>query len=330
MTIRINPALRKLWRSSDELQLGYPARTAIPEVNETTLQILSALEVGLPEQALEGYFAATGADAGAVASLLQRLQPALIKSAGIPDCEVEAKFAELMRMSLLAVDDPAALVASRRERTVFIGELNRVGITLARGLQASGVGRIISSDNRRITAADRIPLGYSGGESRGMQLSNELAQTFQLHSYLRPTTIRGIDFALVLEQEVANPESYQRWLANDVAHLSISFDEAGVAVSPLVIPGLTSCLACQTIADSELDDAYTALAAQISLRPRDLADSASLLFAAGIAIHRTLGYLDATSGLRAPSETTGLRLNNDGSVSRVHYANRNCGCALSG
>ena len=330
MTIRINPALRKLWRSPDELQYGYPARAVLADVNETTLKILSALEVGLPERALEGYFAATGGNADAVASLLQRLQPALIRSAGISDSAVEAKFAELMRMSLLAIDDPAALVASRRERTVFIGELNRVGITLARGLRASGVGRILSSDNRRISAADRLPLGYSSGESRGRELSNELAEGFQLHSYLRPSTIRAIDFALVLEQEVANPESYQRWLANDVAHLSISFDEAGVSVSPLVIPGLTSCLACQTVADSELDDAYTALAAQISLQPRDLADSASLLFAAGIAIHRALGYLDATAGLRAPSETTGLRLNNDGSVSRVHYANRNCGCRLPG
>ena len=330
MTIRINPALRKLWRSPYELQLGFPARVQITEVDQSTLQILGALEVGLPEKSLAEYFEATGADAQTAATLLERLKPVLIKAAAISETEVDARFAELMRMSLLATDDPTALSESRRQQTVFISDLSRIGVTVARGLRASGVGRIISSDNRRISPADRLPLGYTVEGSRGLQLSNELTDAFQLHSYLRPKTISGIDFALVLEQEVANPENYRRWLANDVAHLSISFDEDGVAVSPVVIPGLTSCLACLTLAESELDAAYTALAAQVSLRPRDLADSPSLLFAAGIAIHRALGFLDAAAGLRAPSETIGLRLNNDGSVSRVHYATQNCGCRLPG
>jgi hypothetical protein len=329
MTIRVNPAVRALWRGVDQLQFGFPARLQLNEIDAEAERLIAAISWGVAERESASQARALGVSESTLLAMIQRLEPVLIKTDSLAQPDVDARFAELMRMALLS-DDPQALAASRSGLKIFINRLSRFGITAARGLVASGVSTVLTTDAKHSQPGDTLALGVASGQEPGKSryalARAELGGRVQLHSNLRDDASRSVHFAILEASEIVSPELYQRWLANDVPHLAVSFDEAGVSVSPVVIPGVTSCLACLSQREISVDPAWVALACQISLKPRELADSASLLFAAGVAIHRALSFCDTRSSLRPAGELVGLRLTNQGSIEKIEYAEASCGC----
>jgi hypothetical protein len=330
MTIRVNPAVRTLWRNTEQIQFGFPARLQLNEVDEEAQRLIAALTSGVAERETASQARALGVSESAMLAMIKRLEPVLIKTDTLAQPDVDARFAELMRMALVS-DDPQALAAARGKLKVFINRLNRFGVTVARGMVASGVGSVVTTDAKHLQPSDSLALGVAQGQNPGKTryalAREELGGRVQLHSNLRDTTSQEINFAILQANEIISPELYQRWLANDVPHLAVSFDEAGVTVSPVVIPGVTSCLACLSQREISIDPAWVALACQITLQPRDLGDSASLLFAAGVAVHRALSFCDSIASLRQPGEMVGVRLTNEGTIEKIDYAVASCGCS---
>jgi hypothetical protein len=311
------------------MQFGYPARLQLSDIDLQAEKLIAAIGNGVAERETAAQAKALGVSEVALADMIERLKPILMSTQHPTQTEVDARFAELMRIALVS-DDPHALALARGGFKIFVNRLGRFGITTLRGLAASGVGKLLTSDAKHVQPGDELTLGLASQhlsrQSRFAAVSAELGSSLQLHSFLRDETVRSIDFAILQADEVVEPELYQRWLANDVPHLAVSFDEAGVSVSPIIVPGVTSCLACLNQKEIEIDPDWGLLACQMSLNPRDLADSASLLFAAGVATHRALSYLDARVSLRAVGERRGLRLTNAGAVERIEYAETSCGC----
>lgn len=333
MTIRLNPAVRTLWRSQSVVQFGYPARLQISDVDEQAEQLIAAISLGVAERETAGQARALGVSESALVAMIERLEPVLMRVNQPTQTDVDAKFAELMRIALVS-HDPHALAEMRGKFKVFVNRLNRFGLTTLRGLSASGVGVMVTTDARHIRPGDTLSLGFGPssmlGQSRYSAAKVEFGQRLQLHNYMRDETVRSIDFAILHAGEVIETKLYQRWLANDVPHLAVSFDESGVSISPVIIPGATSCLACLARNEIDVDPDWGRLACQMSMSPRDLSDSASLLFASGVATHRALSYLDASKSLRAVGELTGFRLNNHGVLERIEYAQTSCGCRGDG
>jgi hypothetical protein len=329
MTIRLNPAVRKLWRSPNEIQFGYPARLQLSDLDEQAEALISAIGFGVAERQTSAQALALGVSEAQLKAMIERLQPILMRADQPTQTEVDSRFTELMRIALVS-DDPHALAIRRSQQRIFVNRLSRFGMTTLRGLAASGFKRMLTTDAKHVQPSDTLTLGLRGGpglgQSRYAAASAEFGPILQLHHYLREETVRTTDFAILQADEVVEPKLYQRWLSNDVPHLAVSFDEAGVSVSPVIIPGVTSCLACLAQREIASDPEWGALATQMSLNPRDLADSASLLFAAGLATHRAQSFLDTKGSLRAPGELRGVRLNNSGVIERVDYAPTSCGC----
>lgn len=329
MTIRLNPAVRKLWRSPSDMQFGYPARLQLANLDQQAEALIAAISAGIAEQQTSSQALALGVSEAALVAMIDRLRPILMRVDEPSQTEVDSRFAELMRIALVS-EDPHALALQRGQQRVFVNRLSRFGLTVLRGLAASGFKRLLTTDAKHLQPGDELTLGFRGrtntGQSRFAAASAEFGPSLQLHHYLREETVRTTDFAILQAHELVEPKLYQRWLANDVPHLAVSFDEAGTSVSPVIIPGTTSCLACLAQREIALDPDWGKLACQMSLNPRDLADSASLLFAAGLATHRAQSFLDAKRSLRLPGELIGIRLNNSGIIERIEYAPESCGC----
>ncbi len=69
--------------------------------------------------------------------------------------------------------------------------------------------------------------------------------------------------AVLVSSYVADPLEHQRWLRRDIAHLPIVFGEVAVTIGPLVVPGVTACLACIERQRAADDGAWSAVAAQL-------------------------------------------------------------------
>ena len=330
MTIRLNPAVRKLWRSPSELQFGYPARLQLNDLDQHAERLIAAIGWGVAEHETSAQALALGVSEAELNAMIDRLKPILMRVDQPTQTEVDSRFAELMRIALVS-DDPHALALARSRQKIFVNRLTRFGLTTLRGLAASGFNNLLTSDAKHVQPSDTLTLGLGQasprGQSRYAAASAEFGPRLQLHHYLREETVRSVDFAILQADEVIEPALYQRWLANDVPHIAVSFDEAGVSVSPVIVPGVTSCLACLTQHEIARDPNWGALACQMSLNPRDLADSASLLFAAGLATHRAQSYLDSIQSLRPVGELTGVRLTNSGELEGIAYAATSCGCS---
>lgn len=73
-----------------------------------------------------------------------------------------------------------------------------------------------------------------------------------------------VDVAVLVASWVVAPGAHLPWLAADVPHLPIVFDELGAEVGPLVRPGRGPCLRCIHLWRRDADAAWPAIAAQLA------------------------------------------------------------------
>ncbi len=79
-----------------------------------------------------------------------------------------------------------------------------------------------------------------------------------------PTTT---DAAVLLAARIVPPATHLPWLAADVPHLAVVFDERGSEIGPFVRPGAGPCLRCVHLARRDADAAWPAISAQLAVAP---------------------------------------------------------------
>ena len=131
--------------------------------------------------------------------------------------------------------------------------------------------------------------------------------------------------AVLISDDIVNPRSYQPWMARDVPHLAMCFDEEGVEISPLVFPGETPCLGCREKARFDADSSWKTIAPQLLALDRSNQDIAMVLFATGVVTNQILNFVDR--GKRLESRT--LRLDHNGSLLAFEASSSHCGCGAS-
>ncbi len=99
---------------------------------------------------------------------------------------------------------------------------------------------------------------------------------------------------VVVAHRLVEPRRAARLMARDVAHLPIALAGDRVTVGPLVIPGVTACLACTHAHRRDADPAWPLLAAQL-LERTPLRTDIALLWEAGILGARLLRRPDQTA-----------------------------------
>lgn len=292
--------------------------------------MLDYLESGVADNQLQDLALMARADTSSTATLLERIGPLLRKTSSfLPEAtgqEIERQFSEIMRLYLLEHSDPASALRKRAASKVFISSLNRTGLLLAKGLGASGIGTIFTTDQKTVSNPDTLDLGYPRAE-----LGNQRARAarrlvsggkVELHSRVTQAYDRT-DLAIILATDVISPSHYAQWMSRDVAHLGVLISESGVLISHLVIPGVTPCLACLELHRLETDPNWSTTAPQLAVLNRDLSDSSTVLFGASIALSLGLNLIDFGS---FDHEATLTKMDRSSSVMQLRAETRNCGC----
>jgi hypothetical protein len=332
MVIQINPALAILWLDDKSRQFGTATPLALENLSETQLRILDYLEQGVADNQARLLPKMALATDSQVNSLIQRISPILVRTSnfGFDEAEIEKRFAEIMRLFLMGSKDPAAALQKRAKAKVFINKFDRVGLIAIRALAAAGVGTVFTTDHEKVQRSDTLELGYpisSQGHARITSAKALLgkAASLQLHSRISEP-FELTDVALIVSNDVVLPQSYQTWMARDVPHISILFDEAGAEVSPVILPGVTACLACIETYRLASDHNWGKVAPQLLLMNRNLSDSASLLVAVGLAVSRLLNQIDNVDYRQ--EFTTAKFFRSSSEVSFLSPKDSNCGCRL--
>ncbi|HKE52392.1 MAG TPA: ThiF family adenylyltransferase [Actinomycetes bacterium] len=276
----LKPALNRVWRSDDTLQIGLDPERAVV-LGGVTGRVAEWLETldgtRTKDQVLAG---ATeyGVSQATARRLLEMLgRTGLLDDAardhralrGLPLEERERLAPDLAALSLQAggSDGGAARLARRLGAAVTVHGTGRVGTSLACLLAAAGVGHIVSFDQGRVRPADVAP----GGLARAQIGTQRTTATATAVRRVAPTTQTCLpnrrnhpDLAILapagpLDRAVA--ASLRR---AGVPHLIASVRETTGVIGPLVLPGQTCCVRCLDLHRSDRDPQWPRVAAQLA------------------------------------------------------------------
>lgn len=331
MVRQINPGLARLMGENGSRQYGYREPLTLSTLSPGQHRALDFLEHGIADQQLELLPKMASADPVEVKDLMQRLGSYLrATSSFLPeftDLEVQSRFREILRLFASTNLDPAQALKTRKLAKVYLDSFSPFGLTFTQGLASAGVGVVITDDQKRTKPEDLGAMGFAIeqlGTARAIAAREKLLGQIAIRHHSRTTSsYDSVDVAILNSSDVLSPKRYQRWLSRDIPHLLVRFDEKGVEVSHLVIPGITPCLGCAELARIRSDPSWLALATQLDYLERDLADSTSVLFGASIALARTLERIDNPLVHQRP---TTLRLEHGVGVFELEPADQNCGC----
>lgn len=330
MVRQINPSLARLWLNPQTRAYGSPARLVLQDLTEQEQRVLDYLEAGTADNQLRELPLMAKADSSVTKDLLERIGPLFVKTSSfLPELgssDIERQFSEIMRLYLLEHDDPAAALKKRRSSKIFLSSLNRTGLLIAKGLGASGIGTIYTTDQKPVSNTDTLDLGYplvELGNSRAKAARRLVSGgKVELHSRVTQTYDRT-DLAILLASDVISPSLYAPWLNRDVAHIGLVVSESGVLISHLVIPGITACLACLELTSLETDPNWAKTATQLATLERDMADSSIALFGASIAISLGLNLIDFGT---FDGRTILTKMDRHSNVMQLQADAKNCGC----
>lgn len=143
----------------------------------------------------------------------------------------------------------------------FDGDADEVGALLERLAPA------LLPDEASDVAGSRATIALGGDADRVPELAAMLSRLGHrvVHAASAPTA--AVDAVALVASRLVPPAAHLPWLAADVPHLAIVFDERGAEVGPFVRPGAGPCLRCVHLGRRDADAAWPAVAAQLAVAP---------------------------------------------------------------
>lgn len=310
--MRINPGLHVLEVSDSIRQYGLgPNALILRGLQEHDLAFLAALRAGLNDGTEAAEARRCAVPPQRAHALTQALSPVLLPfpdapetgEAPVPALRAERLAADADRLSAAYSVNGSALIRRRARAAVEVSGLGRTGALLARTLASGGVGTLMLSDPGIVLPSDLGP-AYSLTD-----LGMGRAEAVKRHIYRVDPTVQvltnpvrrpGVQtMHLDLAICVGNPPLAGRREgvpAREHPQLTVTVQETGVDVGPLVVPGLTPCLECleRQLADGDTTwySAADALNRQSAEAAPEGEETSGSLVAAGTAAAQALAYLD--------------------------------------
>jgi hypothetical protein len=143
----------------------------------------------------------------------------------------------------------------RLTSTVFVSKLNRIGFALSGILLASGVGTVISDDNRKITIEDIVggylrlsDVGRTRNEvlidqSRENARSKNVKNLSHVNHGSNPNQVKNS--SLIIATSPPDPELLAEWMRGNTPFFLIDgLDRDNLTFGPFVNPGKDACPRC--------------------------------------------------------------------------------------
>ena len=350
MQLQIKAGLRRVWRETGTLQIGLSRRrgTVIAGLTAADMPLIDRLRDGVDASVFEA------ADDGLEAARRRELV-GLLTEAGVlvgtgvgrplrdglgSAAERLAPDAAVWSLVHPDVGDGWGLLAGRAARRVLICGAGRLGSALAGTLAAAGVGELLISDQRRVTAGDlgpggagRLDLGRLREEATLDGVRRFGGRAERVAAASGPVELGSgpdrPDLVVLIEHGAADATAADRLVSSDQAHLSVVIREDDILVGPLVRPGSGPCLRCLDLHRGDRDPAWPSVLAQLlspasgTLQPEETAAS---MLAAGLVALQVLTHLDGVAEPATAGATLEIELP-DGLIARRSWPpHPGCGC----
>jgi len=338
---RLKPALRQLWRDSATLQLGVagPHAVVLRGLSAADRAVLALLDGSRDVAAVLGDAEQLGierATASALLGTLERagaLDDAALSAAELGEDDRQRLAPDVLSLSLRHARGGAVadVLERRRQAVVAVYGAGRVGAEVAMLLAAAGVGTLACMDDEPMRFADLSP----GGLPRLVTDSRGAVTALRASRYARTTratTDRPAEVTLALLTPAASvplPEIVTG--VRDEPHLFAAVQETTAVVGPLVVPGLTPCLRCVSLARSDRDPHWPLLSAQlIGEQPGEEAcDVALAALTASLTALQALAFIDGESKTPPTSVVLEYDLATAALRRRSVQAHPLCGCGAT-
>ena len=292
----LNPAARLLWRGRDaaQLELGTRAVT-IDGVEPAALARLVPTSrtphLDTSMTALDDGTIDVLSDAGYVWTRRERLDdprlhPPAPRLAG-----------ELAALSARRGEGAAEVLAARRLKTVGIHGTGRAAAHIAALVAAAGVGRVYVVDTGDVHLHQATPGGLTP-EDEGRRFAAAAATAVWRAAPEADTTPLPMgerpDLVVMAFDEPIDSDQRAALHARGCTHLAVRLAADHGVIGPLVIPAVTSCLACADLHRGNRDPAWRALAVQLTVPRRHgpMSEVSLAAVVAGVAALQVVAYLD--------------------------------------
>ncbi len=275
----LKPALRRLWRDRETLQLGLDPSRAVLLVglDPTTTRFVELLD-GTRDLARTWELAdRVGLERGRAAAVLELLaaegvlEDASGRATPVPTLPRErARLGpDLTSLALVHGSGDAGLAAlERRARAVVaVHGAGRVGGAVAALLAAAGVGHVVVEDRRPVRVGDTGPIGHAwDGEHprRDTTVRAALRRTAPGVRCSLPAGRGAPDVAVVVPEGRPDPAPGARLARQGVPHLYADIRETTGVIGPFVLVGRSACGRCLDLERSDRDPAWPRLLAQLA------------------------------------------------------------------
>lgn len=326
MVIQINPFQQQIWRSISRLQIGLGADFVVLEnLSQAQERFVASLAAGIAEAQIEPLAKLLKMQAGDANQLVSALEPVLLKKIMSEPSEQDSKNANLVSATLTNNTDGFEVLERRNLKTVYLNELGSAGVSIAMALAKLGIGIISSSDSSKVNQEDLEEYLKSLEGCQKIAALNYQFEQFGLRSTAVSKSFDKASVAVLTAQQCLYPAVYAPILNREIPHLSVVFDQRGVTVSPLVLPGETPCLYCFELEKITTDSDWPVLASQLISNKIQFDDSASRSFAAARVASIVSKWID-----RQEVESIGIKLDRfTGQTSNFEIrANADCDCLL--
>lgn len=308
----LTPAVQRLWRDVETLQLGRaPGRAVVlAGIDPSTRDVLAMLDGSRDRAGVVEAARAAGCDqAERLMTLLDSaglLDDAAADRAAVtalPRAERDRLAPDVASLRLVRGVDAIEAVRRRRAARVVVEGAGRVGAALAALLAGAGVGAVQVVDDGLTRPEDcgvgGLPLS-AVGRSR-QEAARELLSA-SVSTVTTATSSVALPDLVVLSPVAGAPTPEPPRL---LPHLLCEVrGEVGV-VGPLVVPGTSPCLRCLDLARTDLDPGWPAIAVQLATNAQRGApcDGVLAVAVAAQAAAQALAFLDGT-GLPATAGGT--------------------------
>ena len=308
----LSPAVRRLWRDPETLQLGRGPGTAVvlAGLDPAARAVLALLDGTRDLAAVRDAAVAGGCPPDRTDALLALLREAgLVVDAAerwpehLPVADRDRLGADVASLSLLHAGAGLAALHRRDAAAVVVLGAGRVGAPVAALLAAAGVGTVDVVDDGTARARD-LAVGGLGpadvGRRRGAAARDRLLARAPA---ARPGPVARPD--LVVLAPVGHHDDVDAVLLqrDGVPHLLAEVRDTVGVVGPLVLPGRSACLRCLDLVRTDRDPGWPAVAAQLSAPGRS-APACDGALAAAVAAQAALQVLALLDG-GAPATVDG-------------------------
>lgn len=340
--MHINPGLRVLRRGRSSMQVGLDGGLVLDGLTDGDCALIAGLRTDRDGTALADLARRHDVEHRRVAELLDALGPVLLPS---PEqtggLRADRLTGELGQLRAIHHRHAPAVLARRAAAVVRVHGTGALATAVLTGLAGAGIGRLVHDDGPPVSAAE---IGAGGVGLAQLGLDRRVALRQAVRSVAPDAAIEcvvagdgrpatglpgGSVDLVVLTAADALPRMLLDAAAQVRAVLPVVTRERDHVVGPLVITGVTACLACEDRQRTDADPAWPSIRDQLAAAAVGPTAATSFVPAtAALAVVQALAFLDGEHRPAAWSAELVLRVA-DGRVGR-HPCRPHPACACAG